>query len=95
VLAGVLGRRQARRGQCVEAASQIYAFNVGWESKNALLLDAHQPLMFLVEMMYLKNKVPTIHPFRTSTGRSLLSAENSLFPRKQWYQACFRDLQPS
>ena len=28
VLAGVLGRRQARRGQCVEAASQIYAFNV-------------------------------------------------------------------
>jgi len=77
VLAGVFGCWQAGRGQCVEADSQIYAFNVGWESKNALLLDAHQPLMFLVEMMYLKNKMPTVYPFRTSTGRSFLSAENS------------------
>jgi len=29
VLAGVFGRGQAGRGQCVEAASQFYAFNVG------------------------------------------------------------------
>ena len=28
VLAAVFGRGQAGRGQCVEAASQIYAFNV-------------------------------------------------------------------
>ena len=56
VLAGVFERRQARRGQCVEAASLIYAFNVGWENKNALLLDVRQPLMFLFQMMYLKNK---------------------------------------
>jgi len=40
--------------------SQFYAFNVGRGSKNALLLDAHQLLMFLVETMHLENKVPPI-----------------------------------
>jgi hypothetical protein len=41
-------------------------------AEEALLLDAHQLIMFLVQTMYLENIVSPIHPFKTSTIRFML-----------------------